>query len=114
MDRYRKKGKENIHVYLRYATNKQLEFTLIEHIDQVLRDQLTEAAQKSIKLILDTLRGVIFDHEINIFLLVSFRDSDIGTTRLKVNGDRLAKALLHYRESFTCLDRNVVLSVVAT
>jgi hypothetical protein len=38
-----------------YATDEQLELTLIEDVDEVGRDELVEALNKGVKLLIDTL-----------------------------------------------------------
>src|SRR5712672_1329146 len=88
---------KNIHIDLGY---EQLQLTPIRQVNPSTRNQLAETAHESVGSTLETLRVPIFDHKINIFLLVLFRHRDVSATWLKFRSDHIAEALLPRCEMF--------------
>jgi len=52
-----------ININLADTTNEQLELSLIEDIDEIGRDELVEALNKSLELLVDTLLNAPFCYE---------------------------------------------------
>lgn len=101
---------QDIHINLGHASNQQLKLTLIEHIDEVLGDELAEAGHEGLKLLLDTLSNTIFHDMANVFLLVFFSDRDIGTTWLQLHRDHLAETFFSCCESLVDNIGDIVLT----
>lgn len=52
-----------IHVDVCYTTDKQLEFTLIEDVDEISGDQLVETSNEGLELFFDTFLNTPFRNE---------------------------------------------------
>lgn len=88
------------HIDVGHATNEQLQLTLVEHIDEISRDELEQAIHERIELLLHALGDSILHDEIDIFLLVFLSDIDVLASRLQLELDELAKPILCDREGF--------------
>lgn len=52
-----------VHIDVGNTANQQLQLSLVKHIDKIRRNQLVEAIDKSIELLLDTLLNAPFGDE---------------------------------------------------
>lgn len=57
-----------VHVHVAHTADKQLELALVEDVDQLLRDELVEAAEEGLELLLDALDDAPVDDQVDVFL----------------------------------------------
>jgi hypothetical protein len=100
-----------------YATDEQLELTLVEDVDEISGNELVEALNKGVKLFINTLLNAPFCNEsgspvskssrvnvaqianlLDVFLLVLIRHLDVPTTFLEVHDHLLTESLIVNRE----------------
>lgn len=70
-----------INVDVCYASDEQLQFALIEDIDEIRRYKLVEASNEGVKLLIHTLLDAPFCDKLHILLLVLVRDLNVAATR---------------------------------
>ena len=97
-----------IDINLGNTTNQQLKLAFVEHVDQVLRDELVEALLERLELLLNTLFDPPLDHQIDIFLLVLVRNRNVPTIGDKILLGDHAESLVFSREGRVKDIRNVV------
>ena len=56
-------GKQDLHIDIGHPTDEQLKLTLVEHVDELLGDQLGEARHEGVRLLLEALQGAVLDHD---------------------------------------------------
>lgn len=102
-----------IDVNIRNTANQELEFALVEHVDQVGGDELVEARNEGVELLFDALLDAPFRDEtarrnqladrtlrdekidlLDVFLLILVRDLNVLAARLELDADRLAEPLV--------------------
>ena len=101
----------HLHIDLGHTADEQLELALIEDVDEVLWDELAEARHEGVELFLDTPGDTVFHDAVHVFLLVLFRNWDIGATSLLLDGDHLTEALFGRGEGLVNDIGDVVLPV---
>ena len=77
-------GLEVVQVDGGQAGDEQLQLLLVEHRDQVLRDDVVEALQERLELLLDGARHLHLADESHVLHLVLLRHLDVASPRLQV------------------------------
>ena len=104
--------RKDVHVDLGHAADEQLQLTLVEHVNEVLRDELGEPRHERVELLLDTPRDTVLHDPAHVVLLILLRDGDIGTAGLRLDRDHLAEAVLSGSERLVDDVRDVVVATI--
>jgi hypothetical protein len=99
-----------VHVDVGDTADEELEFALVEHVDEIGRDELVEAGNESLELLFDALLDpplsdepakvslslvyVVRSDLLDVFALVLIRDLHLLATRLQLNADSFSKSLI--------------------
>lgn len=92
-------------VEVRQTGNEKLEFFVIEHANQILRNHFIETFQEGINLLLNTLVQLEVCKFLNVFILVLVSNWNLSTAFNKFNLLSLSKEVLfNYECSVECFD----------
>lgn len=75
-----------VHIDLRHTRDEEFEFLFGKDRDEVGRDNVIEAGQEGIELLLNGCEELVFRHEANVFVLVVLGDGYVAAVRDEVNG----------------------------
>lgn len=96
---------------LAHTADQQLELAFVKDVDELLRDELVEAAQERVELVLDAAADPPLDDQLHVLLLVLVRDGNVAAAGLQVDRDDLAEPVVLGREGVVENVGDVVLAV---
>lgn len=88
------------HINVSHSSNQELQFSLVEHGDEGLGNDLEETVDESVKLFLDATHDPVVDGEIDVLALVLFGDWDFRATGFEVDGDEFTEPVFGDGECF--------------